>query len=120
MSSSLNVNTEAFYTMLESAQKPLYEGCNISKLETTARLSSIKSSHNMSQFCFNKMVCLMEDAYPSESHIQSNYHQHMRKVKELGMDVQKIDYCPNGCMLYYKHDENLDTCKFYGHGRRLP
>ena len=47
MSSHHDVNPEAFYTMLESAQRPLYEGCNITELETSVRLLSIKSVHNM-------------------------------------------------------------------------
>ena len=48
MSSSHEVNHEAFYTMLESAQRPLYEGFNVIELETSVRLLSIKSGHNVS------------------------------------------------------------------------
>ena len=42
MSSSHDVNAETFYIMLESTQIPLYEGCSITKLETSVRLLSIK------------------------------------------------------------------------------
>jgi len=59
-SSSHEVNPKAFYTMLESAQRPLYEGYNITKLETSVRLLSIKLGHNMSQCCFNEVVGLMK------------------------------------------------------------
>ena len=106
--------------MLESAQKPLYEGCNITELETSMRLLSIKSAHNMSQRCFDKVVDLMKDIRHSESDIPKNYHQQLRKVRDLGMDVQEIDYTSNSCMLYYKQDEGLSASKFCGHSRQLP
>jgi len=92
-SSSLDANPEVFCNMLESAQQPLYKGCKITELETSMRLFSIKSGHNLSQQCFNQMVGLVKDTCPTESHIPNNYHQLMRKVKELGTDVQGIDCC---------------------------
>jgi len=119
MSSHHDVNPETFYTMLESAQRPLYEGCNITELETSVRLLSIKSGHNMSQRCFNEVVGLMKDMYPSESGIPKNYHQQFRKVRDLGMDVQEIDCCLNSYMLYYKQDEGLSACKFFAHANFL-
>jgi len=74
MNSSHDVNPEAFYTILESTQSPLYEGCNIIELETFMRLFSIKSGYNMSQHCFNKIASLMNDICPPESCIPENYH----------------------------------------------
>jgi len=35
------------------------------------------------------------------------------------MDVQEIDCYPNGCMLYYKHDEAMTACKFCRYARQL-
>jgi len=87
MSSHHYVNPEAFYTMLEPAQTPLYEGYNITELEASVRLLSIKSGHNMSQRCFNEVVGLMKDICPLESGIPKNYHEHLRKVRDLGIDV---------------------------------
>ena len=49
---------------------------------------------------------------PPESSIPKNYHQQLRKVRDLGMDVEEIDCCLNGCMIYYKHDDGLSACKF--------
>jgi len=102
ISSHHDANPEVFYTMLESGQRPLYEGCNITELETSMRLLSIKSGHNMSQCCFNEVVDLMKDICLFESRIPKNYHQQLRKVRDSGMDAQEIDCYSNGCMLYYK------------------
>ena len=117
MSSHHDVNPEAFYTMLESAQKSLYEGSNKTEFETSVRLLNIKSRH---KHCFNEVVALMKDTCPSKSGISKNYHQQFRKVRDLGMDIQEINCCPNGCMLYYKQVEGLSACKFCGHARQLP
>jgi len=57
---------------------------------------------------------------PPESSIPKNYHQQLRKVRDLGMDVEEIDCCLNGCMIYYKHDDGLSACKFCGHAREVP
>jgi len=108
------------FTLLESAQRPLYKGYSIIEVETSVRLLNIKSGHNISQRCFNEVIGLMKYICPSESGIPKNYHQQLRKVRNLGMDVQEIDCCPNGCMLYYKYDAGLSTCKFCGHARQLP
>ena len=56
MSSSYEVNPKTFYTTLEYAKQFLYDGCNITELETSVRLLSIKSDHNMSQHCSNEVV----------------------------------------------------------------
>ena len=96
MNSSHKVNPEAFYTMLEYAQQPLHDGCNIIELETSMRVLRIKSVHNMAQHCFNEVVGLMKDTCPPESRIPKNFHKLLRKARGLGMDVQEIDCCPNG------------------------
>ncbi|KAL0301936.1 UNVERIFIED_CONTAM: hypothetical protein Sradi_6470400 [Sesamum radiatum] len=38
-------------------------------------------------------------------------------VKNLGLPIEKIDTCKNGCMLYSKDDVDLEYCKFYGGAR---
>ena len=53
----------------------------------------------------------MKDICHSESRIPKHYHQKLRKVKDLGMDVY---------MVYDKHDEGLFAYKFCGYERQLP
>ncbi|KAL0373233.1 UNVERIFIED_CONTAM: hypothetical protein Scaly_1004900 [Sesamum calycinum] len=38
-------------------------------------------------------------------------------VKDLGLPVEKIHACKNGCMLYWKDDVDLEYCKFCGDSR---
>ncbi|KAL0456085.1 UNVERIFIED_CONTAM: hypothetical protein Slati_0947700 [Sesamum latifolium] len=35
-------------------------------------------------------------------------------IKDLGLPVEKIAACKNGCMLYWKDDVDLEYCKFVG------
>ncbi|KAL0281857.1 UNVERIFIED_CONTAM: hypothetical protein Sangu_2984900 [Sesamum angustifolium] len=41
-------------------------------------------------------------------------------VKDLGLPIEKIDTCNNGCMLYWKDDVDLEYCKFCGDARYKP
>ncbi|KAL0290015.1 UNVERIFIED_CONTAM: hypothetical protein Scaly_2213200 [Sesamum calycinum] len=38
-------------------------------------------------------------------------------IRSLGLPVDKIDACKNGCILYWKDDIDLDYCKFSGETR---
>jgi len=38
-------------------------------------------------------------------------------IKYLELSYRKIDSCVNNCMLYWKDDEKLDTCKVCGASR---
>ena len=41
-------------------------------------------------------------------------------VKKLGLGYQKIDACPNDCMLYFKENEKMTQCTICGHDRFKP
>jgi hypothetical protein len=41
-------------------------------------------------------------------------------MKPLGLGYQKIDMCPNFCMLYYLENDELTKCMTCGHSRYKP
>ncbi|KAL0416575.1 UNVERIFIED_CONTAM: hypothetical protein Slati_3489400 [Sesamum latifolium] len=41
-------------------------------------------------------------------------------IRDLGLPLEKIDACENGCMLYRKDGIDLDYCKFCGEARDKP
>jgi len=41
-------------------------------------------------------------------------------MKPLGLGYQKIDMCPNFCMLYYLENAELTKCMTCGHSRYKP
>ncbi|KAL0382927.1 UNVERIFIED_CONTAM: hypothetical protein Scaly_0580000 [Sesamum calycinum] len=54
---------------------------------------------------------------PSDHTLPGVYYSIKKLVKDLGLSVEKIHACKNGCMLYWKDDVDLEYCKFSGDGR---
>ncbi|KAL0296174.1 UNVERIFIED_CONTAM: hypothetical protein Sradi_6669500 [Sesamum radiatum] len=56
----------------------------------------------------------------SEHTLPRDYYSTKKLVNNLGLPVEKIHTCKNGCMLYWKDDIDLEYCKFCGDGRYKP
>ncbi|KAL0290416.1 UNVERIFIED_CONTAM: hypothetical protein Scaly_2671300 [Sesamum calycinum] len=52
--------------------------------------------------------------------IKGDYYSTKKLVKDLGLPVENIYACKNGCMLYWKDDVDLEYCKFYGDDKCKP
>ncbi|KAL0350139.1 UNVERIFIED_CONTAM: hypothetical protein Sradi_4163100 [Sesamum radiatum] len=52
--------------------------------------------------------------------LSRDYYSTKKLVKNLGLPVEKLHACKNGCMLYWKDDVDLEYCKFCGDGRYKP
>ena len=114
----LSTCREPFHNMVQAIQQPLYDGYSTySELSAAILLLSVKSHYNMPQNCFNQIIQLMKEMYPSNNHVSNNYGQTKKVVKDLGYNVIHIDCCRKGYMLFFKEDSNLDACKFCRHLR---
>ena len=80
---------------------------------------SLKSEYNVPASLFNGFVQLYDEILPPEHKVPKDLYQAKKLVRELGLPVEKIHMCPEGCMLYWKDDINAESCKFCGHGRYL-
>ena len=49
---------------------------------------------------------------PSKEHVPKNCYEATKLASKLGLKVETIDCCQDGCMLFYKEDSNLTACKF--------
>ena len=56
---------------------------------------------------------MLNDVAPKQNCIPKNYYEAKKIVSSLGLEVEKIDCCEGGCMLYDKEDIYLIECKFY-------
>jgi hypothetical protein len=63
---------------------------------------------------------MLADVSPAKDNIPKNYYEATRLTFKLGMQVQMINYCTNGCMLFYKEDNTLSSCKFCNAPRFVP
>jgi Transposase-associated domain len=115
-----NPEAAKFFSMLAANEVPLweikFEGDNTIKCENHTVLSvvikclSLKAEHQMSQKCFNGMMEIFKSVLPKSNKLPENFYQVKRLVQGLVMDYEKIDVCPNFCMLYYKDRANKDRC----------
>ncbi|XP_059292682.1 uncharacterized protein LOC132046145 [Lycium ferocissimum] len=92
-------NEEAmrFYQELEEANRPLWIG--------------------FLQAAMDSMIKLVGELVSPKFDIPKSYYEAKRSVSKLGLSYDRIHCCPNGCMLFYKKDADLNECKLCGHAR---
>ncbi|XP_049381430.1 uncharacterized protein LOC125846002 [Solanum stenotomum] len=89
-----NVEAKFFFSLLKDFEQPLYQNSKASKLSTLIKLLHIK-----------------KELLPDGANLPSSYYEAKKIIKELGLSYDKIDACTNDCMLYWKEDSLLDSCK---------
>lgn len=107
-------NAKKFFEVLEDAKKDLYPGCKkFSMLSFIIRLFHAKCVGKCSDKGFSMMLNTMREAFPHASIPKSLYD--LRKIiRDLGLSYDKIDACPNDCMLYWNENKDkteCDTCQ---------
>ena len=60
---------------------------------------------------------LKEELLPYGADLPNSYYEARKIIKELGLSYNKIDACTNDCMLYWKDDNCLQSCKVCGASR---
>ena len=83
-----------------------------SQLSVAVRLLSIKSDTNISQAGMDSFIGLMSELVDPTFNIPEDFYKAKRLVSKLGLSSMRIDCCEDGCMLYYKGDADLESCKF--------
>jgi hypothetical protein len=66
------------------------------------RLMSIKSKYNFSHRCYDDIIDLISDILQANHKLPRGMYQSKKMLVELGMKYEKIDYCSNNCMLFWK------------------
>ncbi|XP_060210890.1 uncharacterized protein LOC132637885 [Lycium barbarum] len=112
-----NEEAKRFYAKLNQASQPLKDGSPHSQLSVAVRLLSIKADNNVSEGAMDSFIDLIHELLDSTLEILDNYYKAKTLVSKLGLSSVRIDYCENGCMLYYKDDVGLESCKFCGSNR---
>lgn len=107
-----NEYAKTFYKLLQENEQPLYEGSKCSKLSALVKLLHLKSLGGWSNESFSKLMDLMKnELLPPGSCLPDSYYEAKKVIRDLGLSYKKIDACPNHCMLYWKEDENRESCK---------
>jgi hypothetical protein len=115
-----NNDAKQFYDKLISANKPIYEGATQSILSISVQLLAIRSNWHVPQRGIDFVAQMLKTVCPIQKCLPENCYQATQLVSKLGLKVEKIDCCKNGCMLYYKDDNKLSECKFCYAPRFIP
>ncbi|KAL0296133.1 UNVERIFIED_CONTAM: hypothetical protein Sradi_6665400 [Sesamum radiatum] len=111
--------TYHFSNVVHAADQPLWDGCNKSQLGVVADLVDIKMDGHISEQIYDRIFQWANRILPSDHILWGDYYSTKKLVKDLGLPVEKIQACKNGCMLYWK-DVDLEYCKFCGDARYKP
>jgi Transposase-associated domain len=114
-----NSEAEKFYEMLKAADEPLWDGCDTryTRLSCVTELLTIKTDCNLTKEAFNQIVSAVKKWIPPNNRLPPNYYQCKKLVQNLGLGYQKIDACPNHCMLYYGSNSLKVSCDVCHHPR---
>ncbi|XP_043816628.1 uncharacterized protein LOC110624237 [Manihot esculenta] len=113
-----NSAAQKLYDMLNASKQQLWPGCEThSQLSAVSRLLNLKAEHHFSEQCFDQICELMKEMLPSDNVMTDSFYSTKRLVRGLGLPVQKIHCCANGCMIFWENDKELTRCKFYDHER---
>ncbi|KAK2383561.1 hypothetical protein QL285_070997 [Trifolium repens] len=115
-----NEKAQQFYNKLISANQPIYEGAAESKLSISVKLLAAMSNWHVPQKCIDHFAQMLVDVCPTKQCLLQNHYQATKLVSTLGLEVEKIDCCTNGCLLYYKEDIHLTECRVCQAPRYVP
>jgi len=116
-----NAYAARFFDLLKDSDEPLWDGyINHSKLSTVAQMFTIKSDHGLSEVGYDKIIEWARSILPRRNRLKENFYVAKSMMKPLGLGYQKIDMCPNFCMLYYLESAEMTECMTCRHSRYKP
>jgi hypothetical protein len=102
--------SDAFYLMLDSAQRPLHDRTNVSQLDAIGRVMGLKAELNLSREGFDKMLAMWSDMLPEPHIMLKNLYKSEKLLLALKMPYDKIHVCPTGCVLFRKEHADAKYC----------
>ncbi|KAL0308121.1 UNVERIFIED_CONTAM: hypothetical protein Scaly_2960700 [Sesamum calycinum] len=111
---SLLINQDGSSDDVHVAEQLLWNGCTQSQLGVVAKLVDIKVNGHIYERIYDRIFQWVDRIFPHDHTLPLDYYNMKKLIKDLGLAMEKIHACKNGCMLYWKDDIDLEYCKFYG------
>ncbi|XP_050387117.1 uncharacterized protein LOC126803351 [Argentina anserina] len=108
---------EQFLKSFKDAETSLYPGSKMSKLEFLIRFFQVKCLSRMTDKALTLMLKLFKSVLPDGNTLPSTFYLAKKSITDLSLTYQKIDACPNDCMLYWKNKAHLHKCDECGVSR---
>jgi hypothetical protein len=91
---------EAFFKLLKASEELLYEHTEVTLLAFITWLMTIKSKYVFSNNCYNDLVKLISDILLKPHKVPKDMYQSKKVMSALCLKYEKIDVCPDNCMLF--------------------
>jgi hypothetical protein len=91
---------EAFFKLLKALEDPLHEHTEVTLLIFITRMMVIKFKYFFSNNCYNDLVKLISDILLKPHKVPKDMYQSKKIMSALGLKYEKIDVCPDNCMLF--------------------
>ncbi|KAL6227695.1 hypothetical protein ACLB2K_001652 [Fragaria x ananassa] len=106
----ISLDSNEFMQFVEDGDKPLYPGCTKStKMNGLVQTFNLKAKHGLSDSCYTDILILFHTLLPDGNEVPGSINLAKKTLSTLGMKYEKIDACPNDCILY--RDLNVDAKK---------
>jgi hypothetical protein len=109
--------TKAFFDMMASAKRPLYEGAKISQLDAIAQVLANKAQFNNTRSCIEAHLTTFGNMLPEGHCLPKTMYEAKKILKALNMDYVKYDCCLKGCLLFWKEFADDKYCSKCGASR---
>ncbi|XP_060210479.1 uncharacterized protein LOC132637405 [Lycium barbarum] len=112
-----NPTTQHLYDLLKASEQEIWAGNphGHSQLSVVARLLNLKAEHHFSERLYDELCQLLSELMPTDNIMSDSFYSTKKLMRGLGLPVEKIDSCKNGCMIYWREDNELVNCKFCSH-----
>ncbi|WVZ04090.1 hypothetical protein V8G54_024896 [Vigna mungo] len=105
-------------SLINDSEQPLYTGCsNFTRLSTTLKLFSLKARNGWTDKSFTELLELLKEMLPENNTLPIHNYEAKFFLCLMGLEYQKIQACPNDCVLYTKEFGLLKYCPTCGVSR---
>jgi hypothetical protein len=74
----------------------------------------------LSEARYDKIIEWARSILPERNRLKENFYAAKSMIKPLSLGYQKIQICPNFCMLYYLENVKMTECMTCGHSCYKP
>jgi hypothetical protein len=104
------IEVEAFFKLLKASEDPLHEHTEVTLLDFITQLMAIKFKYFFSNNYYNDLVKLISDILLKPHKVPKDMYQSKKMMSILSLKYEKIDICPDNCMLFWKEHANEKKC----------
>ncbi|XP_074278314.1 uncharacterized protein LOC141601906 [Silene latifolia] len=102
---------DVFESLMQASETPLYPGCiKYTKLYAVLTFFNIKAKHGWSDKSFTELLEALQDMFPEGNQIPKSNYYAKKLLCPLDLGYEKIDACPNDCLLYRNEYSHLHEC----------